>query len=151
MYLKTSLYLLHQTKRLVWVTLIKMETKLQNAVLNQIGISKKEFKKNISDYQDASMGIPGFIHYSDTHKFALKNQKEINSLLNELADVQGVEVVEIVKSFGVFRKNGIDKDELKDLYNFLGGNKNENSYETNSVLNVLAWLCVEYLAFYLEE
>ena len=128
-----------------------METKLQNAVLKQIGISKKEFKNNISDYQDASTGIPGLTYYSDTHKFALKNQKEINSLLDELADEQGVEVVEVVKSFGVFRKNGMDKDELKDLYKFLGGNKNANSYETNSVLNVLAWLCVEHLAFYLEE
>ena len=146
-----SLYLPHQTKRLVWVTLIKMETKLQNAVLKQIGITKKEFKNNVSDYQDALMGIPGFIYCSDTHKFALKNQKEINSLLDELADEHGIEVVEMVKSFGVFRKNGMDKDELKDLYKFLGGNKNENSYETNSVLNVMAWLCVEHLAYYLGE
>lgn len=128
-----------------------METKLQNAVLKQIGISKKEFKNNVSDYQDASMGITGFIYYSNTHKFALKNQKEINYLLDELADEQGIEVVEMVKSFGVFRKNGMDKDELKDLYKFLGGNKNANSYETSSVLNVLAWLCVEHLAFYLGE
>ena len=145
------LYLPQQTKRLVWVTLITMETKLQNAVLKQIGISKKEFKNNVSDYQDAIMGIAGFIHYSDIHKFALKNQKKINSLLDELADEQGIEVVEMVKSFGVFRKNGMDKDELEDLYKFLGGNKNANSYETNSVLNVLAWLCVEHLAFYLGE
>ena len=146
-----SLYLPQQTKRLVWVTQIKMETKLQNAVLKQIGISKKEFKNNVSDYQDASMGIAGFNYYSDTHKFALKNQKKINSLLDELADEQGIEVVEMVKSFGVFSKNGMDKDELKDLYKFLGGNKNANSYETNSVLNVLAWLCVEHLALYLGE
>lgn len=128
-----------------------METKLQNAVLRQIGISKKEFKANISDYRDASCGIGGFTYYSDTHKFALKNQIEINSLLEELAKEQGIEIVEMVKSFGIFRHNAMDKEELKDLYKFLGGNKKESSYESNKLLNVLAWLCVEHLAFLLDN
>jgi len=126
-----------------------MNTKLQNAVLNQIGVTLKEFKDNVSDYQDANSGIPGFAYYSDTHKFALNNQSLINELLDELADEQGVEVVELVKSFGVFR-NGIDKDELKDLYKFLSSERRIDKYDTHSVLNVLAWLCVETLAFELE-
>jgi hypothetical protein len=123
-----------------------MNTKLQNSVLKQIGITLKEFKNNVSDYQNAQNGIPGFTYYSDTHKFALKNQFLIIELLNELADDQGIEVVELVKSFGVFR-NGMDKEELNDLYKFLGEQKNADKYETFSVLNVLAWLCVEHLAF----
>lgn len=123
-----------------------MNTKLQNAVLKQIGVSLKEFKNNVSDYQNAQDGIPGFIYYADTHKFALKNQSLIIDLLNELADDQGIEVIELVKSFGVFR-NGMDKDELNDLYKFLGQQKNADKYETFSVLNVLAWLAVETLAF----
>jgi hypothetical protein len=123
-----------------------MTTKLQNSVIEQIGISLKEFKNNVSDYQNAQNGIPGFTHYTDTHKFALKNQSLIIELLNELADDQGVEVVEMVKGFGVFR-NGMDKDELTDLYKFLGEQKNADKYETFSVLNVMAWLCVEHLAF----
>lgn len=127
-----------------------MNKSLEKAVLSQIGISKKEFKENVNDYQNAQSGIPGFIYYNETHKFALKSQKLINELLDELADDQGIEVVELVKSFGVFR-NGMDKEELKDLYKFLGGNKREKDYETNSVLNVLAWLCVEQLAFELIE
>ena len=120
-----------------------MNTNLKNAVLNQIGISKKEFKNNASDYSDASNGVTGFIYYSDTHEFAINNQNEINELLEELADDQGIEVVELVKSFGVFRGN-MDKEELKDLYKFLAGNKN---IEQGSVTNVLAWLCVEQLAY----
>jgi hypothetical protein len=127
-----------------------METKLMNAVLKQVGVTKKEFTQNVTNYQNAQYGISGFCYYSDTHKFALKNQSLINDLLDELADEQGCEVVEMVKNFGVF-KGKMDKDELKDLYMFLGGNKKESNYNTNSVLNVLAWLCVEQLAFELDN
>jgi hypothetical protein len=127
-----------------------MNSKLQNAVLTQIGVTKKEFQNNVSDYRDASAGIPGFVHYSDTHKFALKNQKLIIELLEEDAEQLGIEIVEMVKNFGVF-KGEMDKDELKDLYKFLCGQKNADKYETNSVLNVLAWLCVEQLAFELDN
>lgn len=123
-----------------------METKLKNAVLKQIGVSAKEFKNNVRDYQNAQNGISGFIYYSETHKFSLKYQKEIINLLNELADEQGIEVTQLVNSFGVF-SGGMDKEEKLDLYKFLSGIKNVNKYETNSVLNVLAWLCVEQLAF----
>jgi hypothetical protein len=127
-----------------------MNAKLQNAVLKQIGISLKEFKNNVSDYFDASAGIPGFTYYSDTHKFSLKNQSLINGLLEELADDQGIDVVEMVSNFGVF-KGCMDKDEKKDLYLFLGGNKKESDYNTYSVLNVMAWLCVETLAFEMDK
>jgi len=127
-----------------------METKLQNAVLKQIGITKKEFTANVRDYQNASGGIPGFTYYSDTHKFALKNQSLINDLLEEQAEQMGEDVFTIISGFGIFR-NGMDKDEKKDVYKFLGGNRNEKSYETNSVLNVLAWFAVEQLAFELDN
>lgn len=127
-----------------------MNNQLQKAVLNQIGVTAKEFKQYASDYRDASAGISGFIYYSDTHKFAVDNQSLIVELLEELADEQGVDVVEMVSSFGVFRGE-MDKDEKKDLYKFLGGNKNLDDYKTNSVLNVLAWLCVEQLAFEMES
>ena len=119
-----------------------MNTNLKNAVLKQIGVTEKEFKKYASDYLDASTGVTGFIYYSDTHEFAMDNQNLIIDLLDEMADIYGLEVTELVKSFGVF-KGGIDKDELKDLYKFLGGNKN---IEQGSITNVLAWLCVEELA-----
>jgi len=127
-----------------------MNSKLQKAVLTQIGVTKKEFQNNVSDYQNASNGITGFTFCSETHAFALKNQKLIIELLEEIADEQGMEIVEMVKSFGVF-KGEMDKDELKDLYRFLGEQKNADKYECYNVLNVLAWLCVEQLAFELDN
>lgn len=128
-----------------------MNKKLEKAVLKQIGISKREFKANTSDYRDASAGIPGFTYYNDTQSFALDNQSLIIELLEEMSEWMGVDVVKIVKGFGVFKPSGMNKEELKDLYKFLGGNDNIEAYETNSVLNVLAWLCVEQLAFELDE
>lgn len=123
-----------------------MKTSLKKAVLAQIGITQKEFKNCASDYRNAQNGISGFVYYSDTHKFSLQNQSDILELLDEMADNMGEDVVEMVNSFGVFRPNGMKKDEKTDLYKFLVGNKNESDYETNSVLNVMAWLCVEELA-----
>ena len=123
-----------------------MKDSLIKAVLTQAGVSKKEFKKNVSDYQNAQNGITGFISYNETHKFSIDNQSDIIELLDEQAEEYGQDVVEMVHSFGIFR-NGMDKEEKKDLYKFLGGNNNPDSYETHSVLNVLAWFCVEHLAF----
>ena len=127
-----------------------MKKELRDAVINQVGVSLSEFTENASDYFNASNGISGFTYYGDTHKFALDNQTEINELLQELAENQGVEVVELVKHFGVF-SGEMDNEELKDLYRFLGDNNNMENYETNSVLNALSWLCVEQLAFELSE
>lgn len=123
-----------------------MNKQLKKAVLEQIGVSKKEFKSNVSDYFNASNGINGFIYHNETHSFALENQSLIVELLEELADSQGIEIVEMVNCFGVFGGE-MDKEEKRDLYRFLSNDTNEDNYTTNSVLNVLAWLCVEQLAF----
>jgi len=121
-----------------------LSSTLVNAVLTQMGLTFDEFKENANDYRDASSGVSGFIYYNETHKFAIENQTEIIALLDEMAKMMGEDVVEMVKSFGVFGGK-MDKDEKKDLYKFLGGNSDAEAYETNSVLNVMAWLCVEQL------
>ena len=124
-----------------------MNITLQNKVLKQIGVSKKEFKLNLEDYQNAQNGISGFIYYNQTHDFSMKNQKLIIELLEELADDQGVDIIEMVSNFGIFRRDPITKEDKKDLYNFLGGNKKISS---GPITNVLAWLCVETLAMELD-
>ena len=112
--------------------------KLTNAVKKQIGLDFKELKEYANDFRDASMGVSGFIYYNDTHKFALKNRKEIVLLLEEQAEQFGTNVIDMVKGFGVF--NGkIDNDELKDLYLFLGGAK----VGQGTVTNVMAWFALE--------
>lgn len=124
-----------------------MNTRLQKAVLKQIGISKKEFTNNVSDYLDASAGISGFIYCNDMHKFAMRNQTEIIELLESMADEFGQEVGEMVAGFGVFRGE-MGYQDKKDLYSFLSGSKN---IEQGTVTNVLAWLCVEHLAYLLDN
>ena len=98
--------------------------KLINAVLRQLGS-----KENIEDiYRNGiNGGYSGFIYYTETHKFAIKNRKAIIELLEELAfHLYDNDVVEMVKSFNTFRRNGMNKDELKDLYRYLGGAKQYN-------------------------
>ena len=121
-----------------------MNQLLQKRVLKQCGVSLKEFKANVSDYRDASGGISGFIYYTETHDFAMKNQSLIVELLEDQAEQLGEDVVEMVSNFGIFRRDPISKEDKKDLYNFLGGNKKITS---GPITNVLAWLCVEQLAF----
>jgi uncharacterized protein YjbK len=121
-----------------------MNVALEKAILKQIGISKKEFKANVSDYQNADGGIPGFTYYLDTHEFSMKNQSKIVELLEETAEQLGEDVVQMVSNFGIFKRDGMVKQDKKDLYNFLGGNKKT---EQGTVTNVLAWFAVETLAF----
>lgn len=125
-----------------------MKTSLQNAILKQIGISKKEFKANVRDYRNAQNGIPGFTYYSDTHKFAMKQQNAIVELLEEQAEDLGEDVIEMVSNFGIFRNDKISKEDKKDLYNYLGGNK---KITQGPITNVMAWFAVEHLAFLFDE
>ena len=112
--------------------------KLANAVINQIGLPFKELLHYANDYRDASSGVSGFIYYVDTHKFAVKNRKEIIKLLEETAEQMGENVTEMVKHFGAF-KGAMDNDDLKDLYMFLGGGK----VEQGAITNIMAWFALE--------
>lgn len=112
--------------------------KLTNAVINQIGLPFNELKEYANDYRDASSGVSGFIYYVDTHKFALKNRKEIVKLLEETSDSFDENVIDMVKNFGMF-KGSMDKEDLKDLYLFLGGGK----VEQGAVTNIMAWFALE--------
>ena len=107
--------------------------KLINAVVKQLGGSE-----DLGHIRSADDGYSGFIYYSDTHQFTIKNRKEIVDLLNETADQLGEDIVNMVKNFGVF-KGQMDRDELKDLYTLLGGGKPEQG----TVTNVMAWFALE--------
>ena len=114
--------------------------KLINAVLRQLG-SKDDIENIYKNGIDG--GYCGFIYYTETHNFAIKNRKAIIELLEELAfHLYDDDVVEMVKSFNAFRRNGMDKDELKDLYRYLGGAK----VEQGSITNIMAWFAAEEVA-----
>ena len=108
---------------------------LINAVINRIGVSSvKDVIENGADF-----GFPGFIYYSDTHRFAMRHRKGIVKWLKETADELGESVEDMVASFGVFRQSKMDADDRQDLYNYLGGGKCEQS----TITNVMAWFALE--------
>lgn len=111
--------------------------KLINAVVKQAGGIE-----TLDGLRSADDGYCGFIYYSDTHEFAIKNRKAITELLNETADQLGEDVVSMVCNFGVFRNNKADNQDKKDLYIFLGGGKPAQG----TITNVLAWFALEEVA-----
>lgn len=125
-----------------------METQLKNAILKQIGVTEKEFKKEIENYYDASSGINGFIYYGETHEFAIKNQRLINRLIDEYSDDLGIDPYEFVKSFNIL-KDSLDSKDLKDLNTYLGGSS--RGLEQGQLTNAISWFCVEALSFNLSN
>lgn len=132
--------------------------KLIRAVVKQLGGMNTDTQQMMSDILAHGIdgGFHGFIYYSDTCKFAVKYQKEINALLSEQADnysksaLDNINTVRMVQGFSVFRRDGMDKDDLKDLYLFLAGHAGRCSGHT--VTNVLAWFaCEEVCRMFLPE
>jgi len=108
---------------------------LINAVINRVGLDAVQDINN----HGIDGGFSGFIYYSDTHAFAMRYRKLIVRLLEEQANDMGVEVVEMVAGFGVFRNSKMDADDRKDLYKYLGGGKPEQG----TITNVMAWYAAE--------
>ena len=116
---------------------------LINAVISRIGMESVDDVINHGAY----CGFSGFIYYSDTHKFAITYRKQIIQLLEESADSLGEDVVNMVKSFGVFRNNPMDSEDKKDLYKYLGGGRPEQG----AITNVMAWFALEEVCRWFEE
>ena len=108
---------------------------LINAVINNIGI---ESVKDINNH-GVSGGFGGFIYYEDTHKFAIKHRKNIIALLERDAEEFGEEVVKMITK--------ADKEDLKDIYKYLGGGK----CESGSITNLIAWYACETVCRWFEE
>lgn len=87
-------------------------------------------------------GFSGFIYYSETHEFAIKNRKLIRELLEETADQLGEDVVSMVSNFDVFRNNPMNKEDKRILYKYLGGSKPKQG----AITNVMAWFAAEEVA-----
>lgn len=116
---------------------------LINAVIRTIGLDSV---LNVNSH-GIDGGYHGFIYYSDTHAFAMRYRKIIVKLLEEHADMLGEEIVEMVSNFGVFRRQGIDNDDKRELYKYLGGGKPEQS----TVTNLMAWFAAEEVCRMFED
>jgi hypothetical protein len=92
-------------------------------------------------------GYGEFVYYADTHKFAIKNQKAIVSMLENMAADMGEDVVKMVEGFGVFRNSPMDADDKKDLYKYLAGVKPQQG----AITNVMAWFAAEEVCRMFED
>jgi hypothetical protein len=118
---------------------------LINAVVK--GLHGTESIQDINNY-----GIQGgygeFCYYSDTHRFAIKNRKQIVKLLELSADMMGEnDIVQMVSNFGAFRTNPMDREDRAELYKYLGGAKCEQS----TITNLMAWFAAEEICRMFEE
>lgn len=122
--------------------------KLVYAVNKQMGGSLQDYASDISNH-GINGGFTGFIYYSETVPFAENktNRKNIISLLEEQAADFGIEVVEMVSGFGVFRNNAMDEETRRDLYRYLS----ETTCKTNTIPNLMAWFAAEEAARYVVD
>jgi hypothetical protein len=119
---------------------------LINSVLSEIDNDLDTVHDIIINGIDAGYG--GFVYYDDTHKFAMKHRTKIIDLLEETADQMGLDgVVELVSNFATFRSDGMDKDERKDLYKYLGGSK----VSQGTITNLMCWFAVEEVCRWFED
>ena len=97
--------------------------KLIRATVKQLGGMDNDLQNTMENILSHGIdgGYSGFIYYSDTIKFAQKNQKHIVALLEEQAEQLDQDIISMVKNFGVFRRDKMDNDDKKDLYLFLAG------------------------------
>jgi hypothetical protein len=112
---------------------------LINGVLNSLG--EMSYLEDIRNH-GIDGGFTGFTYYSDTVKFATRHQSSIVRLLEDQADQFGEDVVKMVSGFGVFRNGGMDAEDKKDLYRFLGGGKCKET----TIPNLMAWYAAEEVA-----
>ncbi len=116
---------------------------LINAVISRVGMSSVS---DISNY-GIEGGFPGFIYYTDTHRFAIRHRKDIVLLLEEMSSDFGESIEEMVSNFGVFRNLPMDRQDKKDLSRYLYDGKPDQG----TITNVMAWFAAEEVCRWFEN
>jgi hypothetical protein len=84
-------------------------------------------------------GFGGWIYYADTLKFYNRNRTAIIEMAIDQAEEIGIDMLEMIQGFGVFRNDPISKRDIaKALYG-----KNDDA---TTVQNVMAWYVAEEVA-----
>jgi len=115
---------------------------LKRAVMRQFGDSNS-FYESVSDIANhgASVGVSGFIYYSDTVNFTKRNKDKIMQSLTELSCDIGESIVSMLSHWQCLK--GMSQCEIMEgLYNPKSDNK-------TCVYNALAWYALEEVANYL--
>lgn len=121
-----------------------MNTKLQNAVIRQLGLTRKdeELTTTLQDITNHGIngGFSGFIYYADTIKFFKNNRKAIIELVREMAQDFGQDPIEMVAGFNCLTNDFETREEIaRALYGRLAS-------DDTQVANALAWFAAEEVA-----
>ena len=112
---------------------------LKRAVMRQFGDSES-FYESVSDIANygASVGVSGFIYYSDTVNFTRRNKNKIMRSLTELSSDIGESIVSMLSTWQFLK--GMSQCEIMD------GLYNPKSEDKITVYNALAWYALEEVA-----
>jgi len=116
---------------------------LINAVINRVGLDSVEDVNR----HGIDGGFSGFIYYEETHEFAMRHRKLIKQLLYKTAESLGENVLTLVKHFGVFGNDKMDREEEGDLFSYLGNGRPE----PGRITNIMAWFAAEEVCRWFDE
>jgi len=117
-----------------------INSNLIKSTIRQFG-GFKEFKRVAPDVTRHGIdgGFGGWIYYVDTMKFYNRNRTAIIEMAVDQAEELGIDMLEMIQGFGVFRNNPISKHDIaKALYG--------KSDSATTVQNVMAWYAAEEVA-----
>ena len=123
-----------------------MDTKLQNALIDQLGYdSLEEAKDTLKDIcrGGANAGFSGFTYSAEMLEFYKKNKHSITRFLAELADDMGQEMNDMIRGFNCLKDTPVSDYELGQIL-FC----NDYDHEMSCVIiDAVCWCAVETLAF----
>lgn len=121
-----------------------MNTKLQNAVIRQLGYTRndEDLIPTLEDITNHGIdgGFSGFIYYADTIKFFKANRHEIIELVREMAQDFGQDPIEMVAGFNCLTNDFETREEIaRAIYGRV-------AKDDSLVANALAWFAAEEVA-----
>jgi hypothetical protein len=88
----------------------------------------------------ADCGISGFIYYSETIPFFIKNRQDIINHMEQTAAELGTDIISMVQCFGVFRNR--DKPTPSEVGRALWDSRKQWE-DLTTLYNVFAWYALE--------
>jgi len=122
--------------------------------LNGSGVTFHELSSQFENCTEngANVGFIGFIYYDETIKFFKANQTDIVDHLENTANELGINLFQMVQSFGVFSNS--EKPTVNQIGRALWGNSTIQK-DLTQLYNVFAWYALEEVSRtwyrYLEE
>ena len=121
-----------------------MNKKLENSVIRQLGLTRKDADliPTLNDIVNHGIGggFSGFIYYTETIRFFKKNRTVIVDLVREMAQDFGQNPVDMVAGFNCLTDDFETREEIaRALYGRLRS-------DDTQVANALAWFAAEEVA-----